>query len=108
MSDGSNRPPTRTSVRPPDPVERLIEAWTTWDRVAARTPKFPTNHWLYHEAHALADAIAALGLNGNRLHQLVAAHRRRAVAGHPEGLTIPDAIQSAINEMALIDLMEAS
>jgi hypothetical protein len=109
MSDGSNRPNPRTSVRLPDPVERLIEAWTTWDRVAARTPKYPTGHWLTHEAAALVDAINALGLNGIHLRRLVAAHRRRTVAGHPEGLSIPDAIQCAVNEMAPNDdLMEGS
>lgn len=68
-----------------DPVEHLIDAWVTWDRVAARTPKYATGHWLVHEAHELAGAIAALGLGGSRLHELVAAHRRRTVAGHPEG-----------------------
>ncbi len=82
-----------------DPLEVLIEAWIAWDQAAAHAPRYPTGHWLYHEAHAKEDAIAALGLPGNRLHRLVAAHRRRAVAGHPDGLSIPDAVQTAVHEL---------
>lgn len=99
MIDGTNSEPRRTTVRPSDPVERLIDAWVTWDRVAANTPKYPTGHWLHREARDLEDAIAALGVDGSRLRDTVAAHRRRAVAGHPEGLSLPDAIQAAINDM---------
>lgn len=84
-----------------DPVAVLIRAWIAWDNAARAMPRYPTAGTLRVEASALAQAIAALGVDGNRLHGLVAAHRRRHIAGHPEGPAIPDAVVSALNELGV-------
>jgi hypothetical protein len=101
-----------------DPVAVLVKAWITWDRAAAALSTMktrPTSATLRAETYAKEAAITALGLDTNRFHRIVAAHRRRAVAGQPDGLPIPDAIWAALIELGAApetitptDLKEAS
>lgn len=77
-----------------DTVERLIDAWGAWE------------HQPGSRATAVAKerALAALGVSGIAAHELIAEARRRHVAGHPGGMSVPDACQTFINDL----LKEAS
>ncbi len=69
--------------RSADPVEWLIRAWTAWEAA-------PSAAWT---ANAKEDAIAAAGLHGSDTHRHIAACRRA-------GMSIPDAVQSVINDQS--------
>ncbi len=64
-----------------DPVERLIRAWTAWEQA-------PSAHWTVDEKET---AITVAGLTGRAAHRHIAACRR-------QGMSIPDAVQSAVND----------
>lgn len=64
-----------------DPVEALIKAWIAWEDA-------PASH---QRAAAKCDALNALGLPANQIHEQIGAWRRA-------GYSIPDAIQSVINQ----------
>ena len=64
-----------------DPVERLIAAWTAWENA-------PSAHWTASEKET---AIAVAGLTGRAAHQHIAHARGR-------GLSIPDAVQTLLND----------
>jgi hypothetical protein len=71
-----------------DPVAVLIAAWEAWEhQPSSRTT-----------AAAKEDALRALGLNSIAAHEAIANCRRRHVAGQPGGMSIPDAIQTFIND----------
>ncbi len=63
-----------------DPTDRLIRAWIAWDNA-------PSAPWVCNER---LDAIAAAGLDSCATHAHIAAARLA-------GMTIPDAVQTAIN-----------
>lgn len=66
----------------PDPaLDELVAAWVAWDAKALITGRLrrPPDHWLHAESARLVDAIKALGLDGNALHNRVAALRRGGV-----------------------------
>lgn len=68
----------------PDLLDALVAAWLRWDA----SPKSE------HTAHAKADAIVALGLDGNRLHDRVAALRR-------DGMDAESAVRRAAAEQGV-------
>lgn len=72
-----------------DPVERLIDAWETWEQQPGSRDA----------AVAKEQALAALELSGIAAHELIAECRRRHVAGQPGGMSIPDAVQSFLNDL---------
>ena len=64
-----------------DPVDRLIRAWTAWEAA-------PSAHWTANEKE---DAITVAGLTGRAAHRHITAARKA-------GMSIPDAVQSVIND----------
>jgi hypothetical protein len=64
-----------------DPVDRLIAAWAAWENA-------PSAHWTAREKE---QAITVAGLTGRAAHHHIAACRR-------QGMSIPDAVQSVIND----------
>lgn len=83
---------------PDDLLAAARDAVEHWDHAARDMPNWPTAGTLRVEAAAKEDAIRALGIPGNQFHDLVAAVRRRHIAGQPGGMSVPDAIQTFINE----------
>lgn len=67
-----------------DLLDELVRAWLRWDA----QPKSE------HAAHAKSDLIAALELDGNRLHDRVAALRR-------DGLDAESAVRRAAVEQGV-------
>lgn len=80
------------------PVERLIKAWIDWDHAAAHPPRFPGSMWLYAQAVEKEAALKAMGLDSNAAHRAIARVRRLRRAGLEGGMSIPDAIQTFIND----------
>jgi hypothetical protein len=93
-----------------DPVAALIEAWTIWDRAAldmgererrSKGKDKPGALTLERYAHAKEAAIAALGLDAVELHRSVAKARRQYIAGNRKGMSVPDAVTTALLEMGV-------
>lgn len=81
MRDGSNRPPTRTSVRP-DPVEQLIAAMLHWNREPSSVTAVAER----------AAALEALGLPSTETLRAIADARR-------QGYDIPSAVQRVVLDL---------
>lgn len=71
-----------------DWTDRLVTAWMAWDAA-------PSAASACVERHA---AIRAAGLDPRLTHERIAAFRRA-------GMSVPDAVQSAINEQLQVDPM---
>ncbi len=65
-----------------EPVEHLIRSWTAWEAA-------PSAEWT---AAAKEDAIHAAGLTGIAAHHYIVACRHA-------GMSIPSAVQSAVNDL---------
>ena len=72
---------------PADPVAVLTTAWLRWEATPASRPAVTEKF----------DALHTLGLHPSRAHRAIANARRHHIAGLPGGMSIPDAIQTLIN-----------
>lgn len=80
----------------PDLLDELVSRWVAWDAKALVTSRLrrPPTNWLQTETARLADAINALGLNGNALHDRAAELRR-------DGLDAESAVRRAAEEQGV-------